>query len=123
MIYNYYLIGLFVATALGWASWGVVVNNLSPFVSGYLALSFFYASLSIALAGTFSLIIYYLTLVFSNGHAEKMRLNTALRQGSLLSLMICIGLVFQRLRVLTWWDASLLLLIVFLIEYYFSQQS
>ncbi len=122
MIYNYYLIGLFIATVLGWTSWAVVIRNLSPFTSGYLALSLFYASLIIALTGTFSIIIYYLRSIFSDSSKEMSKLNTSLRQGSLLSAMIAIGLIFQRLRVLTWWDTILLLAIVLLIEYYFSQQ-
>lgn len=121
MAQTYYLIGLLIATALGWSSWVVVINNLSPFVSGYLALSFFYASLMIALTGSFSLISYFLRYLFGSMKSPMKQLNRSLRQGSLLSAMICIGLVFQRLRVLTWWDAGLLLVIVLLIEYYFMK--
>jgi len=46
-------------------------------------------------------------------------LNIALRQGCLLSVMIVASLIFQRLRVLTWWDAMLMLIIILLVEYYF----
>lgn len=120
MPHLYYLIGLFIATLFGWASWTLVITNLSPFVSGYLALTFFYSSLGVALTGTLSLIIYYLQVIFRDRHAPTY-LNTSLRQGSLLAIMICTSLIFQRLRVLTWWDASLLLIIILLVEYYFMQ--
>jgi hypothetical protein len=115
----YYIIGVFVVAALGWASWIVVINNLSPFISTYLALTLFYASLFIALTGTFSILNYYLRMAVNKNKNPYQNLNTSLRQGSLLSLMICSGLAFQRLRVLTWWDAFLLLIIVLLVEYYF----
>lgn len=122
MIFGYYIAGIFFASILGWASWLVVVNNLSPFISGYLALVLFYSSLFIALTGTFSILNYYLRISLNKDRNYLHHLNTALRQGSLLSLMLIIGLAFQRLRVLTWWDALLLLIIVLLIEYYFMSR-
>jgi len=123
MTHSIYIVGIFLAAILGWASWLVVINNLSPFISGYLALSLFYASLFIALTGTFSLLNYYLRITINKEGNYFQHLNTALRQGSLLSIMVCVGLIFQRLRVLTWWDALLLLVIVLLIEYYFMART
>lgn len=122
MKHNYYIVGIFLATILGWASWIVVISKLSPFISGYLALSLFYASFFIALTGTFAILNYYLRLTVSKNKNYVEHLNVALRQGSLLSIMICVGLVFQRLRVLTWWDALLIFIIVILIEYYFMNR-
>ena len=122
MVQIYYLIGVFVATILGWVSWFVVLNKLSPFLSGDLALTFFYSSLFLALTGTFTVVIYYLRLALNRSENFFRHLNTALRQGALLSFMCCTGLAFQRLRVLTWWDALLLLVIVLLIEYYFMNR-
>jgi len=119
MPHIYYIIGIFIASALGWASLFVVINNISPFISGYLALTFFYSSLFIALTGTFTLLNYYLRIAITKGKNNYQQINTALRQGSLLSLMVIAGLIFQRLRVLTWWDALLILIIVLLVEYYF----
>jgi len=122
MTHRYYTLGIFITTILGWASWLVVINNISPFISGYLALVLFYSSLFIALTGTFSILNYYLRITLNKSKNYFQHLNTALRQGSLLSIMVCAGLIFQRLRVLTWWDALLLLVIVLLIEYYFMSR-
>lgn len=119
MTHTYYILGVFIVALLGWTSWIVVINKLSPFISGYLALGLFYASLFIALTGTFTILNYYLRISLSKSKNYFKHLNTALRQGSLLAIMICVGLIFQRLRVLTWWDALLLLIIILLIEYYF----
>jgi len=115
----YYLIGIIVATVLGWASFFVVINNLSPFISGYLALSLFYSSLFIAVTGTLAILNYYLRMALNKNKNYYQNLNIALRQGSLFSVMIVASLIFQRLRVLTWWDAMLMLIIIFLVEYYF----
>lgn len=122
MVQAYYIFGVLVATALGWVSWVVVLNKMSPFLSGDLALAFFYASLFLALTGTFTLLSYYVRLAVTRSDNFFRNLNAALRQGVLLSIMSCTGLAFQRLRVLTWWDALLLLMIVALIEYYFMNR-
>lgn len=121
MFYAYYpIIAIFFAAALGWTSWITVVSKLSPFMSGALALAFFYSSLFVALSGTFTLLLYYLRAAFGKKTDGSASLHASLRQGSLLSLMSCTGLVFQRLRVLTWWDALLLLSIILLVEYLFT---
>ena len=122
MIHNVYLIGILIATFFSWASWFVVVYKLSPFSQPLLSLSLFYSSLFIALAGTFALIFYFLRMWANKKEVYNIHLNTSLRQGALLSLMIILGLAFQRLRVLTWWDGILLLAIVLLIEFYFNSK-
>jgi hypothetical protein len=119
MIHGTYLLAILIATVFGWASWIVVINKLSPFTTPDLALSLFYTSLFIALAGTFALIIYYLRAWLNKGEIHNTHLNIAIRQGMLLSAMVSIGIAFQRLKVLTWWDCLLLLAIVLLIEFYF----
>jgi len=119
MVHGTYLLAILIATVFGWASWIVVINKLSPFTAPELALGLFYTSLFIALAGTLALIIYYLRAWLNKGEIYNVHLNISLRQGILLSAMICIGIAFQRLKVLTWWDGLLLLAIVLLIEFYF----
>jgi len=122
MIHNTYLTAILFATFLSWASWFVVLYKLSPFSQTTLALSLFYSSLFIALAGTFAMLFYFIRAWINKKEIYNVHLNTSLRQGVLLSTMIIIGLSFQRLRVLTWWDGILLLAIVLLIEFYFSSR-
>lgn len=123
MVTSSYTTGLFLITVLGWSSWAVVITKLSPFTSTTLALLLFYASLCLALTGTFTLLNYYLRLMMNKRQIYNAQFNTALRQGLLLSLMVCIALIFQRLKVLTWWDSLLLLGIVLLIEFYFMAKN
>ncbi len=118
MLRNPTLLGIVLATALGWASWTLVLLKMSPFVSGNLALAFFYSSLILALTGAFSLLLYALRWGFASEETAP-HFGVTLREGFLLALMIAIALAFERLRVLTWWDALLLLAIVLLLEFYF----
>lgn len=122
MIHRTYLITIGIVAAFGWASWALVINKLSPFASPELALSLFYISLFIALVGTLTLIIYYLRAWLNKGEIYNAHLNVSLRQAILLSGMICTGIAFQRLKVLTWWDGLLLLAIVLMIEFYFMSR-
>lgn len=115
---RFYILWISLAASFGWGSWILVVTRLTPFSAGYLALILFYTSLFLALSSTFALLIYYWRAWFSHEIKYQQYFNTALRQGVLLSFMINTGLVFQRLRVLTWWDALLLLAIVVLTEFY-----
>jgi len=123
MIHGAYILAILIATVFGWASWVVVINKLSPFTTPELALALFYTSLFVALAGTLSLVIYYLRAWLNKVEIHNIQLNTSLRQGVLLSAMINTAVAFQRLKVLTWWDGLLLLAIVLLIEFYFMARS
>ncbi len=120
MIHSTYIISILIATVLSWSSCLVVIYKLSPFSQQTLSLFLFYTSLFMALVGTFTLLIYTIRLWLNKKEIYNTHLNTSLRQGALLSLMIIIDLVFQRLRVLTWWDGILLLAIIILLEFYFS---
>lgn len=122
MIHQSYLVAITLASFLGWSSWFVVIYKLSPFSQPQLSLTLFYASLFIALAGTFTLLLYFLRVWANKKEIYNVHFNTSMRQGLLLSAMMIIGLGFQRLRVLTWWDGLLLLAIVLLIEFYFMSK-
>lgn len=119
MTYFIYLFSIFLAALFGWASWIIVIFKLSPFESPALAISFFYLSLFAALTATFTLIGYFIRRWFYHNEIYFHFITTALRQGVLLSGMTCMALVFQRMRVLTWWDGLLLVTLVLFIEFYF----
>lgn len=123
MPHNAYLSTILAASLLSWTSWFVVVYKLSPFSQQSLSLTLFYTSLFVALSGTFALLLYFLRVWANKKEVYSSHLNTSIRQGVLLSMMVVIGLGFQRLRVLTWWDGLLLLAIVLLIEFYFMSRN
>ncbi len=122
MIHRNYLIAVLAASFMSWISFAVVLYQLSPFSQVYLSLSLFYASLFVALSGTFSMVFYGLRRWANKTEIHNVHLNASIRQGVLVSVMLVVGLSFQRLRILTWWDGLLLLAIVLMIEFWFMNR-
>ncbi len=122
MIHSTYIYAILVATFISWTSFILVIFKLSPFSQPALSLGLFYSSLFLAITGTFTLIFYFLRLWARKTEIHNSHLNTSLRQGILLSLMLVVGLGFQRLRILTWWDGLLLLAIILLLEFWFMSR-
>ncbi len=122
MFYAPYLFSILITAFLGWASWFVVLHKLSPFTTPELSLALFFSSFFLALASTFSALIYALRMWITKPKTHKNAINSAFREGALIAFMICMGAIFQRLRVLTWWDALLLVAIILLLEFYFMSR-
>jgi hypothetical protein len=112
------MIGL--ATACSWTTLILVVIRLNPFYASKLMLLVFYVTLFLALSGTFTLINFYLKIWLHRTPLYYRNISVAFRQGLLLSLATCTLLALQALRVLTWWDALIVVLLIILIEFAFS---
>lgn len=119
MNFSVYILSIFLAACFGWASFGIVVTKLSPYESTVLALSLFYTSLFVSLTTTFALAGFYTRRWAYNNEIYFHYITTSLRQGGLLAAMCCTALIFQRMRVLTWWDGLLLVTLMVFIEVYF----
>jgi hypothetical protein len=116
------LIVLVLVAVCSLSAWIMVVLRTDPFSTTawpQLAffLSLFFAVTSIlALAGFFARLLLYRNEVFF------FHLTIALRQGVMAGFLLCIGLYFQHLRVLTWWNAILLIAILVLLEVFFQSR-
>ena len=110
------------AGALAWIAFGVVLFKLNPNESLAFALLFFYVTLFVALACTFTVVGFYFRVWFFKNEIFYKHINIALRQGVFLSLIAIFALVFQMLRVLFWWSGILVVLIFVLLEFYFSSK-
>lgn len=119
MLHRQYILGLIGATLLSWISLFLVVTKLSPFTQPLFSLMAFYLSLTLALSGLFSIIFYTLRRWVNHSEIRNTHLSSSLRQGTLIALLLVIGLGFQRLRILTWWDGLLILAIILMIEFWF----
>lgn len=119
-----YILGILLATLLSWGAWIVVINRLSPYSQDKnLAFLMFFASLFFAVSGTLTLLGYFLRIYLHRNEVFFSHIGTSLRQGVLLSIFMCICLVFQMYRVFTWWNAGLLLLSLGLIEVFFLSRN
>ncbi|MFH0833795.1 MAG: hypothetical protein V2A63_00180 [Patescibacteria group bacterium] len=117
-----YLIGLASLAALGWFALFIVIFRLDPFHSTALAVPFFLAALFLALVGTLSLGGFYFRVWFKKGEIYLQHISIALRQAIFLTIATEVALIFQILRILTWWDGILIAAAVSLVEIYFSSR-
>ena len=122
MIHRNYILAVLTASLMCWISFVLVLYQMSPFSQPFLALGLFYASLFVALSGTFSMVFYGLRRWANKNEIHNRHLNASIRQGILVSVMLVVGLGFQRLKILTWWDGLLLLGIVLMIEFWFMNK-
>lgn len=105
---------------LAWTGWLLVLFKLSPYQTLGLSLSFFYVTMFIALSATFAVVGFYFRVWLFKNEIFYRHINVALRQGIFLSLIAVFCLIFQMMRVLSWWSGLLLVVISVLLEFYFS---
>jgi len=114
-----YLWGMRISTVLSAAVWVAVVCNINPEEAGMVGQILFYLSLFLTLAGIFILFLTWTRRKISGNERAFARLGMSFRQGVLLSALANTLLIFQSLRILTWWDGLLLVAGVFMVELYF----
>ena len=120
MTHHRYIGIITTAGVISWIAWILVITKMSPYESMGPSLTFFFVTLFIALTTTLTAIGFYFRLwVFKNEIFYK-HINVSLRQGVFLSLIAVFSLVFQMIRVLTWWSGILLIAVAVLLEFYFS---
>lgn len=123
---------LFFSAILGWSTWWLVLNRLSPCevlldqvctpgIQGSALFAFFVA-LFIALSATLALAIFFLRRFFSGNEIFYAFLVIALRQGILLSIGICLLLLLKALQVFFWWDGLIIISVMVLIELAFHRK-
>lgn len=108
------------AGLLAWIGFFLVVSKLSPYENMGLSLGLFFVTLFIALSATFAALGFYFRVWLFKNEIFYKHINVALRQGVFLSLIAILCLVFQMMRVLTWWSGTLLVAVAVLLEAYFS---
>lgn len=108
------------AGLLAWLGFFLVISKLSPYENMGLSLGLFFITLFIALSATFAAFGFYFRVWLFKNEIFYKHINVALRQGVFLSLIAILCLVFQMMRVLTWWSGALLVAVAVLLEAYFS---
>lgn len=122
MTHHRYISIIAIAGILSWIAWSIVIFKLNPYETMEFALAFFFITLFIALSCTFSVVGFYFRIWLFKNEIFYKHINIALRQGIFLSMIAVFALIFQMLRVLTWWSGFLLMFIAVLLEFYFSSK-
>ena len=110
------------AGIISWIAWLLVLTKMSPYESMGPSLTFFFITLFIALTTTLTALGFYFRLWFFKNEIFYKHINVSLRQGVFLSLVAVFSLVFQMIKVLTWWSGILLVAAAVLLEFYFSSK-
>ena len=122
MTHHRYISIIASAGLMAWIAWGLVFTKLSPYENMELSLILFFITIFIALSSTFTVFGFYFRVWLFKNEIFYKHINIALRQGVFLGLIAVFCLVFQMLRVLTWWSGLLLIVIAVLLEFYFSSK-
>lgn len=120
MTYNRYIGMIAGAGILSLFAWLLVIYKLSPYENLGLSLSLFFITFFIAVTSLLTVFGFYFRVWLFKNEIFYRHINIALRQGVFLSLIAVFCLVFQMVRVLTWWSGFLTVLIAVLLESYFS---
>ncbi len=112
-----YLILMSLGTIVCWSVWFIVLGNVDPTDSGWLGFAFFYLSLFLSLAGTFSVIGFFVKQKFSKNDTVIFKhVRHAFRQGILLSILLIISLLLLQLELLNWLTGILLVVLFLILE-------
>ncbi|MDD5109801.1 MAG: hypothetical protein PHI63_01120 [Patescibacteria group bacterium] len=114
--YNFFM---FIGTVCSWAAWIMVLTQYHPNSSGSIAFVYFFASLFLALLGTIFLLSYFLQARIIGRLSALQSIRSCTRQAILLSALLVFSLALQGWRLLTWYNAVLLIALLTLIELLF----
>lgn len=114
-----YLWGLRIIALISIVSWVTVVVNIDPEASVFAGQGLFFASMFAMLSSMLTLFFTWTRRRMAGGENAFVHLGMSLRQGILISLLVIVLLIFQRIQILVWWDGLLLAGGFFLIELYF----
>lgn len=109
--YNFVIL---LATAAAWVTWGMALN-IHP-DQGVSAMAYFFSSLFLALAGTLYFGGYWLQVKIFGRQPPVLGARTATRQALLLTTLVVVALGLQGWRLLTWFNATILVLLLTFLE-------
>ncbi|MDO8499520.1 MAG: hypothetical protein Q7S66_02560 [bacterium] len=117
MTLRQYLILMSTGTVSCWLAWILIVWSISPDSMGWLGILFFYASLFLALVGTFSVVGFLIRRkILKNDDLVFRKVKKTFRQGVLSASLVIIVLMLLHLDFLTWWLAVLIALFYAILE-------
>lgn len=111
---------LFSLTLISTGIFTVILFNVNPLEADFLTKGAFFASIFFIIMGIVTFIGYYVRLRRANHLLAISDLISAVRQASLLSLIIVGWLLLESLRIFNWWDALLLMISIGLLELFFQ---
>ncbi len=120
MTLRQYLALMLAGTALSWTAVGLIVTSVDPTDTQPVIFAIFYASLGLALVGTFSTVGFILrNRLLSRDSVMSRQVAVSFRQSVLLTVLVIAALIMQSRSLLTWLNAGLLVGTITLLEFFF----
>lgn len=114
-----YLWGLRIGTVISFAAFCAVIFLTDPLDIGNTAFILFYLTFFLAVSGMSVLVLTWLWQRMAKDMLTLGEVGMAVRQGVLIGLLLTTLVGMQQMKLLLWWDALIVLGVVFLIELYF----
>lgn len=118
MTLRQYFFWMIVSTALSWLGWLSVVWMVDPAEAGLLGLFLFYATLSLAFIGTFSVLGLGFRALARRQEPVSRHAATSFRQSVLLTCLMAGSLALQSRSLLTWWNLLLFIGTITVLEFF-----
>lgn len=106
-------------TVVCWAAWAMIINITNPAEAGFWGFFFFYASLFLALAGTLSVIGFFIRKLVLKEELAFRHVAVSFRQAVLFAILVVGSLILQSKGLLTWWNILLFILVLTILEFFF----
>jgi len=116
------LIGLVASTVLCFSAWILILLNIDPTMTNWQGFLLFYLSLFFALAGSFTLINFFIRNKFFSGKPLFRQIEVSLRHGIFFSTIIIGMLILQKMEMSNWQNTLLLVIGVIVLEFYFMNR-
>lgn len=114
-----YLLGILATTILCFAAFALIVMVIDPEKANVWIFAGLFTSLGLGVMGAFMVLGYLVRRLTSNNEVVFSHITVLARQGFLLALGVTSLVIMQVTRILTWWDALMLVVILALVELYF----
>lgn len=106
-----------IGTVVCFVAWFFVILSLDPTQAGFLGFFFFYASLFLAIFGLFSVIGFLVRWkILKDDEVVFRHVKRTFRQAIILAAAVIFVLFLLQLRLLTWWNGILLVLLLLALE-------
>jgi len=120
MTIRHYLLLMLMGTALSWGAIVLIMTMVDPTGTQPLIFAVFFASLFLALTGTFSVLGFISRIaVLGKGFHLSKQVAVSFRQAAILSLLVTVALFLQSRSLLNWWNAALIVALATVIESFF----
>lgn len=111
-----YLTTMIIATILCWTAWVFVLLNVDPFNANVLSFVFFYIGLLLSLAGTLSILLFFVYRLFSRRDLPLFKyVRRSFSEAMLISGFLVLVLFLRGQDYLNFWNGIILAVIFILV--------